>query len=365
MRIQISLLLGALVLTSCYTSSLTRKSHENRILYSVRLESVERPRETKNRWGEMTRIDLDEKNRYHYEDNMLDSYFLVLKDRIEFEIQNKTEHSIKLIWNEASYIDFGGNGTRIMHEGVKYIDRNAIQPPSVIPARGGLSDVILPTNRVYYREGYYGAYIQIEGGLEHIGLVLPDREILPLEAGITTMSLSDSTRKLAKSTVGQKVGVLLPLEIQGVVNEYTFWFEVTGYQVMSMQNQEVLEQYGLEDVTTASQAGELPKPTPPKEIIKPVQTETPKTSSPSVEIIGEISKVLGNYGLVDLTSTKLKASEGMMLSIYDNQFLLDSTMPKICDVEIIKIKSSVLAVRVRGKYKNQMLKVGQLVVMPE
>lgn len=58
-----------------------------------------------------------------------------------------------------SYIisTFGQVG-RVMHSGVKYIDRNNSQPASVILKGATLSDIILPTDNVYYISGQYGGW---------------------------------------------------------------------------------------------------------------------------------------------------------------------------------------------------------------
>jgi hypothetical protein len=86
-------------------------------------------------------------------------------------VRNKSEHSIKLVWDEASYIDYDGDLTKVMHEGVKYIDRNSAQSPSVIPAKQRLADVVYPNDRVSYREGYYGRYYSRPGGWQHAPLI--------------------------------------------------------------------------------------------------------------------------------------------------------------------------------------------------
>ncbi len=218
------------ILSGCATMGLR---YINEISYSLVLVKVERPKETRERWGEIEKIELSEKDKYHYEDNLIDSYFLVLQDRIAFEIRNKTEHSIKLVWDEASFIDLDGSASRVMHSGVRYIDRNASQPPSVIPGKGTLSDVILPTNRVWYRKGYYGTYYSKAGGWEHLGLIQPQFEIAKRAPSQTTsIAASDSLKTKAAGVVGKRIGVLLPLQIQGTVNEYTFWFEVKSYSIL-------------------------------------------------------------------------------------------------------------------------------------
>jgi len=214
-------------------TSMTRITYVNEVLYSLNLSQVDRPKETRQRWGDVAKIELSEKDKYHYEDDLFEGFFIVSSDRIFFEIKNKTDHSIKIIWDEASFVDISGNSGRIMHSGVKYIDRNSSQPPSVVPAHGKYNDVILPSDRVWYREGYYGTYYSKSGGWEHLGLIQPQFEITSPVQQSSQVAISDSLKLKAGEQVGKRIGVLLPFEIQGVVNEYTFWFEVTEYNILN------------------------------------------------------------------------------------------------------------------------------------
>jgi hypothetical protein len=94
-----------------------------------------------------------------------------------------------------------------MHIGVKYINRNEPQSPTVIVRGGKVSDIVFPTNNVSYVSGQYGGW---------------------RETGIFEPYAETSVEKLkpAKDHIGEEVQVLLPLEIQGTVNEYIFSFKV-------------------------------------------------------------------------------------------------------------------------------------------
>lgn len=199
--------------------------------YEVALVEVERPTATRERWGDRTQIVLSDSSRYQYEDDLVDVRMAFLSDQIVFRLQNKTAHSLKLIWDEAAYIDYDGELTKVMHEGTTYADRNASQPPSIIPARQTLTDLIAPNNKVYYREGFYGAYYSSPGGWEHLPLILPYRKEIPVGPATGPSPAVADLRREAQSLIGQRVGVLLPLEIEGVTNEYTFWFEVQAANV--------------------------------------------------------------------------------------------------------------------------------------
>lgn len=199
--------------------------------YDVALVEVERPTATRERWGDRTQIELGDSSRYHYEDDLIDARMAFTENQILFILRNKTDHSVKLIWDEAAYIDYDGALTKVMHEGTKYVDRNAAQPPSIIPARQSLTDLIAPNNRVYYREGYYGRYYSNPGGWEHAPLILPYQKAISPGPSSGPSPVIAALRQEAEGMVGKRVGVLLPLEIEGVTNEYTFWFEIKSAHV--------------------------------------------------------------------------------------------------------------------------------------
>ena len=206
--------------------------------YDIALVEVERPAEVKQRWGATQTIQLGDSARYVYEDSLLRSGIALATPGIALRLTNKTSHSIKIVWDESSFIDAKGAVSKVMHLGVKYADRNASQPPSVVPARQTISEEISPNDRVHYREGFYGAYNSRPGGWEH-------RPILPVGPWTVTLTADDSLplqspqteaiRTQVNGYVGKRLGLVLPLEIQGVTNEYTFWFEVKSARIEVLQ----------------------------------------------------------------------------------------------------------------------------------
>src|SRR5215831_6840871 len=95
--------------------------------YASALVEVDRPKETKARWGAVETIHLGDSSRYVYEDSMVKVAIGAFDHDVEFMISNKTDHSIKLIWDEASFIDVDRKVMKVMHAGVKFADRNSSQ----------------------------------------------------------------------------------------------------------------------------------------------------------------------------------------------------------------------------------------------
>jgi hypothetical protein len=214
------LILGLIFLQGCTSTSLVF------LRYDVPLVSVERPANIKEKYGAVESIAMQEGNKYFYSDNLIDAVFGFVHDDISFSIENKTDQTIKLIWDDAGFIEPDRSLTRIMHVGIKYTDRNNSMPPSIIPRRGKLVDIAMPVDRIYWKEGYYSKYGSSPGGWENKGIFPWHTTTMPAESFLIAN----------KKYIGSKVGLLLPLEIEGVKNEYIFWFEVKDVKVHTSGN---------------------------------------------------------------------------------------------------------------------------------
>lgn len=180
--------------------------------YNVGLKNVERPENVKERYGESKIVNFKEegKSKYSYEDKMIKVVWLPLSTQFSFTLKNKTDHSIKIIWDEAVYVDPNGKSGRVMHSGIKYIDRNNSQSPTVIVKNASIDDIIIPTDNVYFQSGQYGGW--------------RTKAMLPYKA-----QTQESLNALTKKYIGKEVKVLLPLEIEGTTNEYLFTFKIENF----------------------------------------------------------------------------------------------------------------------------------------
>lgn len=193
----------ATILTSCM-------SYQG--FYQVGLKEVERPEDAKERYGESKIVNFEEegKTKYSYEDDMIKIVWLPLSTQFGFTLENKTDHSIKIIWDEAVYVNQNNSSGRVMHAGVKYIDRNNPQPPTVIVKNANIDDIIVPTGLVYYANGQYGGW--------RTSPMFPNRA-----------ATQEELNSLAQENIGKEVRVVLPLKIQETINEYTFTFKVEDF----------------------------------------------------------------------------------------------------------------------------------------
>lgn len=194
-----------LLLASMLSSCMTYQG-----FYNVGLQEVERPENAKERYGESKIVNFQEegKTKYSYEDEMIKIVWLPLPTQFAFTLQNKTDHSIKIIWDEAVYVNENGSSGRVMHAGVKYIDRNNSQPPTVVVKNANIDDMVVPTEKVSYISGLGWS----------TSPMFPNRAMTPEELNT-----------LSQSYIGKTVQVLLPLQFEDTVNEYIFSFKVEDF----------------------------------------------------------------------------------------------------------------------------------------
>ena len=200
-----ALTLIGLLLTSCGTTYMAT--------YDVTLAKVESPADVKKNFGEtkVVLVNEDNVNKYRYEDDYIDIIWYVGTTNLYFTLKNKSGHSIKINWDDISFVDINGTVGRVMHNGVKFIDRNNSQPATTIPNGAKIDDVLIPTENVYY----ISPTRYTSGGWNKKNLIpsfYKSKEAMDAGAG---------------SYVGKTMKVLMPISVEGVQNDYTFEFEIS------------------------------------------------------------------------------------------------------------------------------------------
>lgn len=84
----------------------------------------------------------------HYSDEYIDISLSFDDNEIGLTLGNNTGSSMKVLWDDAAFIDQFGNAHRIIHLGTKLADRDKAQVPSVIPKGAKITDSILPADCV-------------------------------------------------------------------------------------------------------------------------------------------------------------------------------------------------------------------------
>lgn len=177
--------------------------------YSVGLSSVESPADAKQQFGETKVVNFKDGDisKYRYEDDFIEIVWYVGSTQFNFNLKNKSGHTMKINWDDISYVDINGKTGRVMHSGVKYTERNNSQPASTIPKGASLSDLLLPTDNVYFTSGQYGGW----------------RESKLIPCIYKTKEDRDNG---AEKYVGKQMTIMMPIIIENVQNDYTFVFNI-------------------------------------------------------------------------------------------------------------------------------------------
>lgn len=147
-----------------------------------------------------------------YVDSLIGINFSINQREISFSLRNMSSNTLKIIWDETLYIVDEITG-KVMHSGIKFVDKEMFQPASVIPKGTVHSDVIVPTDNVYYKDGIYGVNVSIAGGWEK-------RELFP-----QTVPESNHDNIISKLK-GSEFSIYMPIQVKGITQEYNFKFKI-------------------------------------------------------------------------------------------------------------------------------------------
>jgi|SRR5690348_11839054 len=147
-----------------------------------------------------------------YDDSNISAKFIITPKDIDFNIKNITAEPLKIIWDEAS-IGWMGISHRVIHAGVRFIDRDKSMPPTIILPNTSIEETTLPSDNVYLQSSYYTS----------------DWSEKPLVLERITKA-KDST--LLNALKGQVLTLYLPIKSQSD-NQigYTFQFEISSARI--------------------------------------------------------------------------------------------------------------------------------------
>lgn len=158
----------------------------------IELSHVEKPADETIRYGETAVIQGEQVTKYFYVDNVI-SLLLYGSDKgFYIELENISENSIRLVWNEAVFVNVKGTTCRVIHNGINPDVPSVDQTPSLIIKGAKLIDTAVPTDLEYdiYRKRIV-------------------RDLYP-----------------SKFEEKGKVSLMLPIQIKDTINEYIFVFDV-------------------------------------------------------------------------------------------------------------------------------------------
>lgn len=163
--------------------------------YFATLTQVERPIDSSNRYGSTETIVDNGITKFSYIDEYIDILIYSSDNQFNFTLKNISTTSLKIIWNEAVFVDSDGSTSKIMHLGTKYSQREEDQPATIIIKGAKIEDVAVPTKNVRYSD------ILKEWITE---------SIFPAEQAMDVEPLR----------------LMLPIQVKETINEYIFVFNV-------------------------------------------------------------------------------------------------------------------------------------------
>ncbi len=165
--------------------------------FNAALVKVEKPSVSSDRYGKTTEITDNKITKYSYVDDIIDILIYGGSHDFSFIIKNVSDNSIKIVWNEAVFVDVDGTSSKIMHSGIKYSQREGDQPASTIIKGAKIEDIATPIDKVYYSDNL---------------------------KKWTSKSLYSNADKDKED---QTLKLMLPIQIKETINEYIFEFKLS------------------------------------------------------------------------------------------------------------------------------------------
>jgi hypothetical protein len=105
-------------------------------------------------------------------------------DRIGLRLTNRSDGFLKIVWDDAVFVDFTGQSHGVVHTGVRLIERDKSQVPTSIAPRSFVNDAIVPKpNIVFSTSGWKFSDILPRSDEERIALKGKTfKIILPIES---------------------------------------------------------------------------------------------------------------------------------------------------------------------------------------
>ncbi len=138
-------------------------------------------------------------------DDKVEIVLLPGTEQFGFRIQNKGASTLKLNWDQMTFVNTSGVVDKVLGSGVRYIERAASRPPSIIPPGARMQDIFVPVSLISYSQSY---------------------SRYSTSSWITESILPKCPKCL--ELVGKDVSVYFPLESDGKTLEYTMTVRVVA-----------------------------------------------------------------------------------------------------------------------------------------
>lgn len=94
-----------------------------------------------------------------YTDSLMSVSFEFRDQQVGLTVKNNSNLPLGLNWDRCAYVDAAGTTSRVIHEGVKYIDKQLPQTTSIILSNAFLSDIMVPANYIERSNNIYVGWV--------------------------------------------------------------------------------------------------------------------------------------------------------------------------------------------------------------
>lgn len=137
-----------------------------------------------------------------------------------FRLENKTNSTIKIVWDSGLFIDYDGASYRIINKDKKLIEDEGPTVPTPIIKKGFIEDLVYPVGFAYYTKGFSFKGYYVSGRWETPPL-LPRYLI---DGNDETQA--KRKKEINEKFIGKYFKILLPIEINNKIKEYIFHFKI-------------------------------------------------------------------------------------------------------------------------------------------
>lgn len=174
------------------------------------LFSVERPAEAVTKYGKGTITESEAKGyvsekRHSFEDGMIKIVWEITYSEFAFELKNKTNNPIKILWDKTTYIDTENVNHKVMHFGIPYSKKDLPMEPTTIIGQGIITDGVYPADNLYWSKD------------------VPHR----------VMHKFLFTAKEFKKYIGKNIQIVLPMQTEDKTYKYIFNFNIKDAKIQS------------------------------------------------------------------------------------------------------------------------------------
>jgi hypothetical protein len=88
-------------------------------------------------------------DRFQFQDRDLSFYFKPTPEALRFQVENRQNHLVWIVWDKSSFLDPTGRSGQIAHSTTRWVDRFKNEPDTQIPGLTTYADYVIPLDWLY------------------------------------------------------------------------------------------------------------------------------------------------------------------------------------------------------------------------